>query len=136
MRKQEIRAFVSHYLYCHALMSIPAFRNTAEQNSKTSYTYHLSYLRLLPSASPEALTASVKLITAALSDPTMYDFDPLFRIDAVVESAKDHEIFELLRVFLTGGLEELQAWGEKYGNDGRWEKYGTSFFHSSVCTDV
>lgn len=109
-------------------MSIPAFRNTAEQNSKTSYTYHLSYLRLLPSASPEALTASVKLITAALSDPTMYDFDPLFRIDAVVESAKDHEIFELLRVFLTGGLEELKAWGEKYGNDGGWEKYGASFF--------
>lgn len=91
---------------------------------------------MLPSASPEALTASVKLITAALSDPTMYDFDPLFRIDAVVESAKDHEIFELLRVFLTGGLEELKAWGEKYGNDGGWEKYGTSFFHSSVCTDV
>lgn len=94
------------------------------RNSKTSYTYHLSYLRSLPSTSPEALPASVNLITTALSDPTIYEFDPLFRIDAIVESAKDHEIFELLRVFLSGGLEELKAWGEKYGNDGGWEKYG------------
>lgn len=39
----------------------------------------------------------------------MFDFDPLFKLDAVI-AVKDHELFSLLRVFLNGSLSDFTAW--------------------------
>ncbi|KAL0580738.1 hypothetical protein V5O48_001296 [Marasmius crinis-equi] len=75
----------------------------------TSYTYSLSYLQSLPSTSPESRTAAIDAIATALRLPSVFDFDALFKIDAVV-AAKDHELFSLLQVFLSGGLTEFKSW--------------------------
>lgn len=37
------------------------------------------------------------------------DFDPLFKLDAVL-AAQAHPLFALLRIFLSGGLDDLQTW--------------------------
>ncbi|KAG7097359.1 hypothetical protein E1B28_004710 [Marasmius oreades] len=74
-----------------------------------SYTYSLSYLQSLPSSSAEGRKAAINVITTALRLPSVLDFDALFRLDAVV-ACKDDELFSLLRVFLSGGLTEFEAW--------------------------
>jgi translation initiation factor 3 subunit M len=45
----------------------------------------------------------------AVSNPTVFDFDSLFKLDAVV-AAHSHPLFTLLRIFLSGGLDDLRAW--------------------------
>ncbi|KAF9266295.1 PCI-domain-containing protein [Marasmius fiardii PR-910] len=75
----------------------------------TSYTYSISYLQSLPSTSAETRNAAIDVIATALCLPSVFDFDALFRIDAVV-GCKDEEIFSLLQVFLSGGLTEFKAW--------------------------
>ncbi|KZT24562.1 PCI-domain-containing protein [Neolentinus lepideus HHB14362 ss-1] len=86
---------------------------------ETAYSYILSYVRSLPSSSPEAQAAAIDAIAAALRLP-IYDFDPLFKLDAVVAS-KDHELFSLLQVFLNGGLSEYKSWEASYSD--AFEKY-------------
>jgi translation initiation factor 3 subunit M len=44
-----------------------------------------------------------------VSCPTVFDFDPLFKLDAVL-AAQSHPLFALLRTFLSGGLDDLRAW--------------------------
>ncbi|KAG1794555.1 uncharacterized protein HD556DRAFT_1474598 [Suillus plorans] len=56
-------------------------------------------------------SAAVDAIALALCLPR--DFDPLFKLDAAV-SAKDHEPFSLLQVFLNSGLPELHSWLESH----------------------
>ncbi|KAG1797717.1 uncharacterized protein HD556DRAFT_1306341 [Suillus plorans] len=63
---------------------------------ETAYHYTLSYVSSLPSSSP---SPAIDAIALALRLPSLFDFDPLFKSDAVV-SAKDHELFSLLQVFL------------------------------------
>ncbi|KAG1803274.1 hypothetical protein EV424DRAFT_1351557 [Suillus variegatus] len=53
-------------------------------------------------------SAAIDAIALALCSPTSFDFDPLFKLDAVV-SAKDHEAFSLLQLFLNSGLPELHS---------------------------
>ena len=48
-------------------------------------------------------------VAAALRMPSYFDFDALFRLDAVV-AAKGHELFALLQIFLNDGLPEYKAW--------------------------
>ena len=48
-------------------------------------------------------------VAAALRMPSYFDFDALFRLDAVV-AAKGHELFTLLQIFLNDGLPEYKAW--------------------------
>ncbi|KAI0920978.1 hypothetical protein AcW1_004894 [Taiwanofungus camphoratus] len=81
--------------------------------AEASYEYTLSYVRSLPSPSPAAQIAAVDAIASALRLPSMFDLDPLFRIDAVV-SAKDHELFSLLHIFLNEGLSEYKAWEDSH----------------------
>ncbi|KAH8094944.1 PCI-domain-containing protein [Cristinia sonorae] len=76
-------------------------------DAETSYQYTLAYVRSLPLSSAES--AAVSAISTALRSPTVFDFDPLFRLDAVV-AAKSHEIFSLLQIFLNDGLSEYKAW--------------------------
>ncbi|EPQ59896.1 hypothetical protein GLOTRDRAFT_23467, partial [Gloeophyllum trabeum ATCC 11539] len=79
---------------------------------ETAYLFTLSYVRSLPSSSPEAQAAALEAIAAALRLP-IYNFDPLFKLDAVVAS-KEHELFSLLQVFLNGGLSEYQSWEQSH----------------------
>ncbi|KAH9833674.1 PCI-domain-containing protein [Rhodofomes roseus] len=81
----------------------------------TSYDYTLSYIRSLPSDSPVAQAAAVDAIAAALRLPSLFDFDTLFRLDAVV-AAQDHELFSLLRIFINEGLPEFQAWAGSHAD--------------------
>jgi len=78
-----------------------------------SYQYLLAYLRSLPPSSPEASSTAVHAISTALRLPSIFDFDSLFKIDAIVNLG-DHELFSLLRVFLSGGLDAYNAWYFKH----------------------
>ncbi|KAI0265916.1 hypothetical protein BC834DRAFT_924157 [Gloeopeniophorella convolvens] len=76
---------------------------------ETAHYYRLTHVRALGGAAPAAQPAALAAISAALSDPAVLDFDALFKLDAVV-AASAHPLFALLRVFLTGGLDDLRAW--------------------------
>ncbi|OCH95934.1 PCI-domain-containing protein [Obba rivulosa] len=80
--------------------------------STTSFKYTLAYVRSLQ---PPSQDAAVDAIVTALRLPTFFDFDPLFRIDAVV-AAKDHELFSLLQIFLNEGLPQYKVWEESHAD--------------------
>ncbi|EIW76303.1 PCI domain-containing protein [Coniophora puteana RWD-64-598 SS2] len=98
---------------------VDAYQTSGQQ--ETAYAYNLRYVQSLPSSSPLRQEAAVSAIVMALGLPTVYDFDPLFKLDAVV-AAKDHEIFPLFQIFLSGGLQEYTAWASS--NGAVIEKYG------------
>ncbi|KAK7470302.1 hypothetical protein VKT23_001733 [Stygiomarasmius scandens] len=81
--------------------------------ASNSYEYTLTYIRSLPPTSDAAQAASVDAIATALRLPFIFNFDPLFKLEAVVE-AKDHELFSLLQVFLNDGLAEFTAWDQAH----------------------
>ncbi|KAJ7437096.1 hypothetical protein B0H11DRAFT_1754064 [Mycena galericulata] len=86
----------------------------------TAYEYSLAYVRSLPPSSPAAQTAAVETIATALRLPFVFDFDPLFKLDAVV-AAKEHELFALLQIFLNDGLLQFNSWEDSH--PGALEKY-------------
>lgn len=76
-----------------------------------SYKYQLAYVRSLPSSSE----AAVDLVATALRLPSVFDFDALFRLNAVV-AAKDSDIYPLLQIFLNDGLSEYKAWAANHAD--------------------
>lgn len=80
---------------------------------ETAYKYTLSYVRSLSPSSPSAQSAAIESITMALQLPTIFDFDPLFKLDVVV-AAKDNELFSLLQIFLNHSLAEFRSWEESH----------------------
>ncbi|KZV94255.1 hypothetical protein EXIGLDRAFT_767316, partial [Exidia glandulosa HHB12029] len=76
-----------------------------------AYSYLLDRLRLIPASSPEAEAATLETISAALSIPSVHDFDTLAKVDAV-QSAKDHPLFALLKIFMLDGVKEYLVWAE------------------------
>ncbi|KAI9064881.1 PCI-domain-containing protein [Trametes sanguinea] len=84
-------------------------------DATTSFQYQLSYVRSLPSSSPVAQTAAVEAVASALRLPSYFDFDALFRLDAVV-AAKDHPLFSLLQIFLNEGLQQYTAWVQSHAD--------------------
>lgn len=96
--------------------------------SDISYEYALSYLRSLPSSSETARAVAVETIATALRLPATFNFDPLFRLDAVI-AVKDDEIFSLLQVFLSGTLSDFKSW--VIAHPGALEKYCTQVHHFS-----
>ncbi|KAG2114284.1 uncharacterized protein F5147DRAFT_21656 [Suillus discolor] len=60
-------------------------------------TRFLTFLHRHPHP-PESQSAAINAITSALRLPTLFNFDPLFKLDAVV-SAKYHEPFSSPQVF-------------------------------------
>ena len=64
-------------------------------------------------------------VASALRLPSYFDFDSLFRLDAVV-AAKDHELFSLLQIFLNDSLVEYQAWVQSHAD--ALSKYGVYHF--------
>ncbi|EIN10991.1 PCI-domain-containing protein [Punctularia strigosozonata HHB-11173 SS5] len=87
--------------------------DTYVNEPEASYDYILSYLQSLPASSPAAKTAAIDAIAQALRLPSIFNFDPLFKIDAVL-AAKDHELFSLLHIFLNDGFPEFNAWAESH----------------------
>lgn len=97
------------------LTFLPSRRTTSRQ-------YLLASLRNLPPNSPHAESSAIQAISASLKLPSVFDFDTLFKIDAIT-NLQGHELFSLLRVFLSGGLEDYKKWEsehpesiEKHGN--------------------
>ncbi|PIL37471.1 hypothetical protein GSI_01165 [Ganoderma sinense ZZ0214-1] len=90
------------------------------QKYVVSYQYQLAYIRSVPPTSPEAQTAAIDAIATALRLPNYFDFDSLFRLDAVV-AAKDHELFSLLKIFLNDGLAQYKEWVA--GHSDAFQKY-------------
>ncbi|KAJ6560455.1 hypothetical protein B0H19DRAFT_1147790 [Mycena capillaripes] len=86
----------------------------------TAYEYSLAYVRSLPPGAPTTEAAAVETIATALRLPFVFDFDPLFKLDAVV-AAKDHELFSLLHIFLNDGLPQFKSWTDSH--PGALEKY-------------
>ncbi|CAA7260135.1 unnamed protein product [Cyclocybe aegerita] len=86
----------------------------------TSYDYSLSYVQSLPASSAAREPATLELIATALRLPTVFNFDPLFKLEAVL-AVKDHELFSLLHIFLNSGLPEFKAWESSH--PGALEKY-------------
>jgi len=80
----------------------------AEQQT-IAYEYSLLYIRRIPHTSQEARSAAFEAIVTALRLPSVFDFDSLFKLDAVL-NLKNHELFYLLQVFLNGGLLEFRVW--------------------------
>jgi translation initiation factor 3 subunit M len=57
----------------------------------------------------------------SLKLPSVFDFDTLFKIDVIIK-LQGHELFSLLRIFLSGGLEDYKKWESEH--PGSIEKYG------------
>ncbi len=72
--------------------------------------------------SSDAESTAISAISDALRNPTVFNFDPLFRQNAVV-ALKGHELFSLLQIFANDNLLEFQAWVESH--PGVVEEYGT-----------
>ncbi|KAJ7368777.1 hypothetical protein DFH08DRAFT_762833 [Mycena albidolilacea] len=86
----------------------------------TAYEYSLAYVRSLPAGGPATEAAAVETIATALRLPFVFDFDPLFKLEAVI-AAKQHELFSLLHIFLNDGLPQFKAWEEAHS--GALQKY-------------
>ncbi|KAI0638546.1 PCI-domain-containing protein [Trametes polyzona] len=86
---------------------------TKAGNPAAAYQYQISYVRSLPPSSPVAQAAAIDAVASALRLPSYFDFDSLFRLDAVV-AAKDHELFSLLQIFLNDGLAQYKAWVDSH----------------------
>jgi translation initiation factor 3 subunit M len=81
----------------------------------SAYHYKLAHVRSLDPASPATQRSALDAIATALSNPTIFDFDPLFKLDAVL-AAQSHPLFALLRIFLSGGLDDLHAWQDTHAD--------------------
>lgn len=90
-----------------------------------AYEYSLLYVRSLEPSSEAAQAAALTLIATALRLPTIFDFDPLFKLDAVL-NVKNHELFSLLQIFLNNDLAEFKEWQSKYTQT--LEKYGKRYY--------
>lgn len=96
-------------------------------NRNTSYKYELLYVKSLPSSS--ASGPALDLVATALRLPNVFDFDVLFRIDAVA-AAKGTELFALLQIYLNDGLTEYKAWEQKHGDTiAKYSEFGLNIFH-------
>jgi translation initiation factor 3 subunit M len=82
--------------------------------SGTAYQYALAYARSFPGSSPQAQSAAICVIVSALQLPTLFDFDPVLKLDSI-SAARDHPLHALLQVFVGGGLAEYQAWAGANG---------------------
>lgn len=65
-------------------------------------------------SSPDAQTAAVNVIASALQLPSLFDFDPLLKLE-LVSSIQKHPIYALLQIFLQNGLSEYQSWVSQNG---------------------
>ncbi|KAF5393126.1 hypothetical protein D9757_001224 [Collybiopsis confluens] len=74
-----------------------------------AYEYSIIYVRSLSPSSEQGKSAAAQIITSALRLPSVFDFDPLFKLDPVL-SLKNDDLFGLLKIFLNDGLAEFNSW--------------------------
>lgn len=98
-----------------------------KSHREKSYQFRLRYVQSLPTSS--AQDVAIELIATTLRLPSTFDFDQLFKIDAVV-AAKDHEIFSLFNIFRTAGLSEFNAWVDSHPDI--LEKYSKYIINLSI----
>lgn len=77
-------------------------------------------MKILQPSSQEAQSAAIEAVASALRLPTMLDLDPLYNLEAVLR-LKDHELFDLLQIFMNGSLSDYKAW--ELSHPGALEKY-------------
>ncbi|KIM58772.1 hypothetical protein SCLCIDRAFT_1218321 [Scleroderma citrinum Foug A] len=80
---------------------------------EAAYEFRLAYAQSLPPSSELLQSVAADAIAAALRQPSILDFEPLCKIEAVI-AAKDHELFPLLQIFLNNGLAEVQAFADSH----------------------
>ncbi|KAL4076335.1 hypothetical protein V8B97DRAFT_2028101 [Scleroderma yunnanense] len=80
---------------------------------EAAYEFRLAYAQSLPESSELRQSAASDAIAAALRQPTIFDFEPLCKLEAVV-AAKDHDLFPLLQIFFNNGLAEVQSFADNH----------------------
>ncbi|KAI9456665.1 hypothetical protein BJY52DRAFT_1187742 [Lactarius psammicola] len=98
----------------------------------TAFYYRLKRadVRELDPASLAIQPGVLDAVATALSDPTVFNFDPLFQFDAVL-TAQAHPLFVLFRIFLSSGLDDLHAWQHaRAGTPGNTDGVPTSVSNS------
>ncbi|KAF8760378.1 Eukaryotic translation initiation factor 3 subunit K [Rhizoctonia solani] len=63
----------------------------------------------------KALEASTRVISSAVSEPSIFELGSLLRVDTL-QAAKDHPLFALLRVFTSGDLAQFHEWEAKHAS--------------------
>jgi len=77
-------------------------------------------VKIVPPSSQEAQSAAIEAVASALRLPTILDFDLLYNLEAVLR-LKNHELFDLLQIFMNGSLSDYKAW--EVNHPGALEKY-------------
>lgn len=98
--------------YVHSYYFFGSYLLTASTR-EAAYEFRLAYAQSLPPSSELRQSAAADAIAAALRQPSILDFEPLCKIEAVI-AAKDHELFPLLQIFLNNGLAEVQAFADSH----------------------
>jgi len=73
--------------------------------------------------------AALDVIATSLRLPSVFNFDPLLKIDAV-RVAKDHQLFALFKILLEGGLAEYRTWLQN--NEAVLDQFGMSLADPSI----
>lgn len=89
--------------------SITLLCSPSTRRSNAAYEFRILLIHILPSSSPEARSAAIDAIVAALGIPTVFDFDTLYNLDPII-AVRDHGLFSLIQIFLRNGLSEFRAW--------------------------
>ena len=102
------QSYVPHHHYLHHRLRL--FNHPLpKSNRDTAYHYKLAHVRSLEPTLQSTQPVALDAIATALSNPAVFDFDPLFKLDAVI-ATKSHPLFALLQIFLNGGLDGLHTW--------------------------
>jgi len=95
---------------------------TNASEPKHAYQYLLKALRTTQdgeeASTPEARSLSIRALTAALNDPSTYDFSDLTALDSIQALRKtDAPLFELLEIFGTETHDDYADYLESHGRD-------------------
>ncbi|KAJ3749300.1 PCI domain-containing protein [Lentinula detonsa] len=93
----------------NSINALHLLRSNVSSEDKSAFLQHIIDAYAKSSQPCAAKDASIRVIASALRIPSIFEFDTLFKLDAVVAN-KDHELFALLQVFLNDGLSEFKAW--------------------------
>jgi translation initiation factor 3 subunit M len=98
---------------------------------ETSYQFLLYYLRVLPPSSQAYSSSALEAIATALRLPSVFDFDPLFKLEAVI-SVQGDALFSLLQIFMNKGVDDFVSWESSHpdvlGKSGKYHPQHPPFF--------
>ncbi|EJD01555.1 PCI-domain-containing protein [Fomitiporia mediterranea MF3/22] len=77
---------------------------------ETAFAFSISHVRSLPPS--ESTRPSLQLIALALRIPTVFDFDPVLKLESV-QTLNGSQLYGLLNIFNKGSLGEFNSWKEK-----------------------